>query len=792
MLASTGMSIFRDTFDSFKNRLRKNQAQKSAWKVTRWAIHDGPRFEVMIGRLKDFVDGLESVTTSLGLLAQQQARLREEIDSVSDVQSLQLLRDSSSNSLRGSSAQQDVSDTASRRLTFVIAASILEREEIRTEVDTENLISSGNVYQEPNSDNQQRHESRHDSPTNEARAKASKQHHQKIPSKGLSRPVALDIRPKVLSTCVPLDSIINHLYTTQEHQSIDRVDVPQNQRLISEVVKRNKGPKPLSFAAGDHQYGKALSKSKKADDRFCLQHSADMFTKACLGTSAAKRMFIELRNIRQGLVPFISAVPVDDSLNKILASIEGPPGTPYEGGVFWITVKVPQTPFGPPLMRFQTPIYHPNISCRGNICAGYQERWNSVLSTGHPKAKAKDPVSLWYHGKSADKWSLGALLVAICGLLASPVVNDPLVPEIATTYLEDYDTYCDAARLYTQRYAQSGRPDDRALIFMDEAEQNNGLWTAPEANPDALNRLREERLRQKQAQILQRHNSESYFDDLETTYSSRSASQTETPTTNDVDLASFDLIVSVLQHSELSKDAEIFIHTNTKLTSIATDLAKWLYEMTAKHPGATTATTIMAQDFRQLVDQLISTETLAINLTKFWDDSTLDELRQSGISLVLNLIKLLGNCARLAHREVKFHSYGEAFVQAMFSASMEKAQTLNLIDRARLWIAQFEAYYKSNLTTRKMAISRTTVPLSSNVVYQWPRSIDSLFPSASSEEVKKPSIPPPSQLELPPLSSLPAVICRSRSMFRSLSRWHTLKLQAGADNSSSGRIPRIW
>ena len=72
-------------------------------------------------------------------------------------------------------------------------------------------------------------------------------------------------------------------------------------------------------------------------------------------------MSLELRDIRTSKVPFISAAPLGDSLEKVLASIEGPPETPYEGGIFWIAVRLARNPFNPPLLRFQTKIYHPNI-----------------------------------------------------------------------------------------------------------------------------------------------------------------------------------------------------------------------------------------------------------------------------------------------------------------------------------------------------------------------------------------------------------------------------------------------
>jgi hypothetical protein len=117
-------------------------------------------------------------------------------------------------------------------------------------------------------------------------------------------------------------------------------DLPQHQRLMNEIIGKAKPPKPLSFAAGDADYGSLLSGIKHEDENYWLANSGEMLVRANGGSSAAKRMFFELRDIRSGKVPFVSAVPLDDSLDKVLASIEGPPETPYEGGIFWITVKL--------------------------------------------------------------------------------------------------------------------------------------------------------------------------------------------------------------------------------------------------------------------------------------------------------------------------------------------------------------------------------------------------------------------------------------------------------------------
>jgi len=56
-----------------------------------------------------------------------------------------------------------------------------------------------------------------------------------------------------------------------------------------------------------------------------------------------------------------------------------------------------------------------------------------------------DPVSPWFSDNRSNHFSLGAVLIAVCSILASPMVDDPLVPEIAETYITDYDSYLRSA-----------------------------------------------------------------------------------------------------------------------------------------------------------------------------------------------------------------------------------------------------------------------------------------------------------------------------------------------------------
>lgn len=52
-----------------------------------------------------------------------------------------------------------------------------------------------------------------------------------------------------------------------------------------------------------------------------------------------------------------------DDVTHLRGSFPGPPGTPYEGGTYNIDIKIPTDyPFRPPTMKFETKVWHPNVS----------------------------------------------------------------------------------------------------------------------------------------------------------------------------------------------------------------------------------------------------------------------------------------------------------------------------------------------------------------------------------------------------------------------------------------------
>lgn len=55
--------------------------------------------------------------------------------------------------------------------------------------------------------------------------------------------------------------------------------------------------------------------------------------------------------------------PRDHDLLNLKGKIPGPPDSPYEGGTFNVEIRIPDGyPFKPPNMRFETKIWHPNVS----------------------------------------------------------------------------------------------------------------------------------------------------------------------------------------------------------------------------------------------------------------------------------------------------------------------------------------------------------------------------------------------------------------------------------------------
>jgi len=160
-------------------------------------------------------------------------------------------------------------------------------------------------------------------------------------------------------------------------------------------------------------------------------------------SSMAKRVVSELTKVASGRPGIwlhtgegVHLFPSESDLTFWRALIEGPIGTPFEGGVFVLTVRLPlDYPFHPPNIRFETPVYHANTSDAGAICLDILDQaWAPSLSV--PKA-----------------------IEAVRLLLGKPDTNNALrqwIAELTQAHWQhgEGDTrYVDEARAHTRKHA---------------------------------------------------------------------------------------------------------------------------------------------------------------------------------------------------------------------------------------------------------------------------------------------------------------------------------------------------
>ncbi|KAH3879284.1 ubiquitin-conjugating enzyme E2 D4-like [Dreissena polymorpha] len=145
---------------------------------------------------------------------------------------------------------------------------------------------------------------------------------------------------------------------------------------------------------------------------------------------AQKRLSKELKDIINDPPPGCSAGPENDDLFHWSASLTGPDGSPYQGGVFFLKMIFPTDyPFKPPKVMFTTKIYHPNINTSGSICLDIlRSQWSPALT-------------------------VGKVLLSILALMSEPNPDDPLVPDIANLFKKDKKKYEHTAREMTKKHA---------------------------------------------------------------------------------------------------------------------------------------------------------------------------------------------------------------------------------------------------------------------------------------------------------------------------------------------------
>lgn len=122
---------------------------------------------------------------------------------------------------------------------------------------------------------------------------------------------------------------------------------------------------------------------------------------------------------------------VDKNIRHWKGQINGPSDTCYQKGVFVIDIIIPdEYPFKPPKMKFDTKIWHPNISSvTGAICLDIlKNEWTPALT-------------------------IRTALISLQALMCAPVPNDPQDAQVASQYMSDISAFNETAKKWVAEYA---------------------------------------------------------------------------------------------------------------------------------------------------------------------------------------------------------------------------------------------------------------------------------------------------------------------------------------------------
>lgn len=142
----------------------------------------------------------------------------------------------------------------------------------------------------------------------------------------------------------------------------------------------------------------------------------------------------EYKEVKKSKDAGVNADLVNDDFSHWKGTLQGPSGTPYEGGTFVVDITIPKNyPFEPPKMRFDTKVWHPNVSsANGAICLDIlKSEWSPALT-------------------------LRTALLSLQALLSCPNPDDPQDAVVSTQYKADRKLWEKTAKQWTEQYAKPG------------------------------------------------------------------------------------------------------------------------------------------------------------------------------------------------------------------------------------------------------------------------------------------------------------------------------------------------
>jgi ubiquitin-conjugating enzyme E2 A len=152
----------------------------------------------------------------------------------------------------------------------------------------------------------------------------------------------------------------------------------------------------------------------------------------------------DFKRLRNDPPQGINGSPNPDNIMHWNAVIFGPEDTPWDGGTFKLTMEFAEDyPNKPPVVKFVSPMFHPNIYADGGICLDIlQNQWSPI-------------------------YDVAAVLTSIQSLLSDPNAASPANSEAAKLYADNRRDYNKRVKEVVEKSWIAGGADDE-----EEAEQD--------------------------------------------------------------------------------------------------------------------------------------------------------------------------------------------------------------------------------------------------------------------------------------------------------------------------------
>ena len=170
-----------------------------------------------------------------------------------------------------------------------------------------------------------------------------------------------------------------------------------------------------------------------------------------LAPAVLRQIMKEIQQLVQNPPEGIKVIMPEQSVSEIHAIIEGPAGTPFEGGSFKMKLQLGcEFPQAPPKGYFLTKIFHPNVAENGDICVNTLKKdWKPTHGIEH-------------------------VLLTIKCLLIVPNAESALNEEAGKLLLEDYEAFAERARLMTSIHAVAKAPAPKASSSSAASSSSKG------------------------------------------------------------------------------------------------------------------------------------------------------------------------------------------------------------------------------------------------------------------------------------------------------------------------------